>query len=275
MSDVEKFDRYPAYQAALMQHHDTHERLPALFEVHADLDQSTFWKLLKMIMRVTPVIGPHQEILRRMLTAERCNGVGRIEAWTKDDFEWIKRLVSRKKPLKVYRGGSIGFGTTGFNWTTKYDRAHSFALRTGFNNAIITVGRVDPTVIMIPEEDNSDIFVFPEHVKIERQDDVVDIDPGVVYEAQLRIAAGVHGGAFVVGMTPGENFKLAIEQGRRNKELGVRQLHESRELLTELGFKKRITVIDEMLEKVADAVQGDMSNPVIPDYVHALRSEKR
>ena len=265
---------YEAHKVALVQHHETHERIPALFEVHADLEQAEFWKLLKIVMRMTYVVGPHQELLRRMLTSERCNGVGRIEAWTEEDFKWIKRLVDRKKPVKVYRGGSVGFGTTGFNWTTRYDRAQKFAERSGFNNGIISVGRVDPQVIMLPEYDLDDLFVFPEHVKIERHDDVIIPDPAVVYEAQLRIAGGVHGNAFVVGLSPGENFRLAVEQGRKNKELGIKQLVESRDLLERLGYKKRLTVIDEMLEKVADAVQGDMSNPVKPEFQHAVRSSK-
>lgn len=263
---------YKEYLDALLRHHDDHERVQALFEINGDLTPDVFWKLFKVIWRVTSVMSPHQELLRRMLTSERVNGVGRIEAWTEMDFEWAKRAVARNKPMKIYRGGSTGFGLTGFCWTTNYERAARYAERTGFPHGVITVGRIDPSLVMLWDDDLRDVFVFPDHVKNERHDNVMVKDQAIVREAQLRALAGLKGAAAIAGLTPGMGLRDAIEKGRRNKEKAIKQLEESRAFLQGLGFKQRLGTIDNMLVDIADAEQGTMDEHYLTRQPNAVRS---
>lgn len=242
------------YVVALVKHHDHHERIPALFEVFADISKATFWRALSQMVPITPHFATHQELLRRMLSKERIEDIGRVEAWHREDLEWLQRAVRRPRPMKVYRGACVKFGVTGFTWTTNYQRAKRFAELSGMAEATIAVGRIDAHAVLLPFHDVSDIFTVPEYVKIERVDDVKVKDPLLLKEAQLRGVAGVHGSAKVLDITPGKALRIAIEEGRRDRDKALAQLADSRVFLEKLGFKKRLATIDEMVEEIKDAV---------------------
>lgn len=240
---------YNVYNTALFQHHNEHERWPALFEIQNELPTGEFWMLFRDLIEASHILFPHQEIMRRMMTAERLNHIERLFAWTARDKDWWKRMLRRGNPVKVYRGGATP-NYTGFAWTTNRARAEQYAINSGAKKPTITVGYLKPSDIVLAMYDpSSEIIAFPEQVDIRHMEEVPNHSSQEFRTGQtLRVAVAWKGANAPMECTPVEYFQMAIERGATTKEDIVTQLESSLKFLSNLGFTARIERIKEVLE---------------------------
>lgn len=237
------------YRQAIFQNHDAHERWPALFDIHADLNVEMFWTLFRDIIERGTFFRGHEEIIRRMLTAERVNDPDRLAAYTEDDIAYMKRAI-RRGSIKIYRGGSRA-NMTGFAWTRDIDRARAFAVSCGQPNGTVVVGRLEPNKVIVPRSHTKDIICFADDVKIEKVYDVAGItDEKKLMETRLKILVASFGANHPLEMTPAQYFKQGIDDGRLDRDEFTKFATGSRTFLEPLGFKTRVATLDSILAEV-------------------------
>lgn len=238
------------YRTAIATHVDAHDRWPALFDVHGELDDETFWTIVRDFITQGLFFHPHEEIIRRVLTAERINAIERLEwAFTQEDRDYWKRALGRKKPIKVYRGGAKP-NLTGFAWTRDKDRAVSFAVASGHTNATLVTGYLEPANVLMVNAPKGDIFAFAEQIKVREVFGVVGLSGQSLQEQRIRIGVATVGANGVINLTPAEYFSTGIKEGNLDKTVVVNSLSASRKLLEPLGFKTRVAQIDSILEAI-------------------------
>lgn len=238
---------YNVYHSALFQHHNEHERWPAFQEVQTELVNAEFWMMFRELIEASTILFPHQETIRRLLTAERINDVSRMAAFLPDDKEWLKRMIRRGKMIKVYRGGAQA-NMTGLAWTTSNDAALQHALRSGAKKPTITVAYMQPRHAILANYDDRTIITLPEEIKIDHVQEVPShVSHDYAASRTLQVAVAWKGANAPMNCTPVEYFQHAIDEGRATKESIVTQLTTSRKFLENLGFKARIARIDEVI----------------------------
>lgn len=238
---------YNAYHNALFLHHNEHERWNALAEVQTEMETAELWMLIRELIEASLILFPNQEIMRRLFTAERINHPGRLAAFVPDDKEWMKRALRRGWNMKLYRGGAQA-NMTGLAWTTSRAEAHRHALASGARKAMITVGYMKPSDMILAFYDKRTIITLPEKVDITQVEEITT-HASDEYKASrtLKVAVAWKGANAPMECSPLEYFQYAIEQGTADRDNVVAQLTASRKYLEAFGFKARIERIDEVL----------------------------
>lgn len=238
---------YRQYRDALMNYHNRHERFPALFEVSNDLDIEDFWTLFRDIYEDSLALTVHAEVIRRMLTAERINSTGRLVAYTIEDREYVKRIIRRGGPLKVYRGGAQ-HNLTGFAWTTKKDIAIKHAIQCGRPEGHVVSGKIAPSKIILINSDTGDILAFPEDVTVEKVIDVKGLDGEALMESRMRAMVACYGANYVMEMTPAEYFVHAVTENQIDRDVILNHMRAGRKFIEPFGFTTRVATIDAITE---------------------------
>jgi len=239
------------YRTALFSHHDPHERWPALFEVHADLPADVLWTLIREVWENSKSNYRHNEIIRRMITAEMINAPERLAAFSDDDKEMWKLALRRGKPIKVYRGGARP-NMTGLTWTTRDDLAAYWAHHSGFDETTLAIGRVEPRHIILALRPIKTVMLFPEHVEIEKVETLPGLEGQPLGSRRIQAMVEAYGANAPLEMTPAEYFKMAVAEGKIDPKVIIDHMKTSRNFLTGLGFKIRVETIDTILTAMED-----------------------
>lgn len=252
MSDPVPVEKNVAsFARALFDGHQNHERLAALAEIAHELDDEAFWLLFRGCYVVSPVLFTFHPVLRDMLTPDRLSAAERYGHHTDAALALWKERLRRRKPVKVYRGGTQQ-NITGFAWTTKRARAVEFAAFTGSPQPKLTVGRIDPRRIVLTIDDNgrSDILAFPEHVRVESVENLKPSAPPPNAALVNQVEAyGLPIDAIV------SNVRTAPARLGVSVEDAIASFKQERDYLCALGFVKRPAFLHDVLARLSEPEQ--------------------
>lgn len=229
------------YFASLDKGHQAHERLPALREIAHNLEDDDFWFLFRVVWQNTFAYFPHAKTIRELLTPDRMNAPERVGLATPDEQKVWRERIRRRRSLKLYRGGDMR-NVTGFSWTTNRSIAEAHALRYGRPTPLVAVGRIDPRRLVIPlDGPQSEIVCFPEHVEVERVDEL-PTPATLINETSITVQA--------VGLPPSiyaEVIQKKSDAGELDLMDTIKALGMERDYLRSLGFERRPAMLDQLI----------------------------
>ena len=131
--------------SCIFTYYDKPDRFPALYDIHANLEDDIFWYCFHKIWTNSESIFLNFDKILEMFQMNNRMTSKECFKQLEDDDKILYKSLKRRKKIKIYRGISfpqdlhISKARAGFSWTTSQNRASFFATRWPYPHEIPVV----------------------------------------------------------------------------------------------------------------------------------------